>query len=121
MSFPSADHWCQDQYLLPSVLVYNQLDDLLVRIVHHFLARQVRVGFAGTGKKQSQKIIHFCNRTYGRAGVLAGRFLINGNNRTQTGDLVHVGTLHLADEASGIRREGLHIPTLALREDRIKG
>jgi hypothetical protein len=41
--------------------------------------------------------------------------------RREALDEVDVGLVHLAEELAGVRRQRLHVPALALREDRVEG
>ena len=92
----------QQQDFLARVLTHDEVDDLLVGVMHHFLARQVRVRLARTGKQQTQKIIHLGHGAHRRTRVAARRFLVDGDNGTQAGYLVHIRPLHLSDEPAGV-------------------
>src|SRR5690606_40288661 len=56
-----------------------------------------------------------------RAGVLAGRLLVDGDRGRQALDEVDVGLVHLAEELAGVGRQRLDVTPLALGEDRVEG
>ena len=121
MSFSARNERCQQKDLLTGIVTDDEVDDLLVGELDHRFAGQIGIGDAGTGKEKTQEIIHFGDRADRRTRVLGGGLLVDGDNRAQAGNLIHVGTLHLADEPAGIGGERLHITALALGKDGVEG
>ena len=103
------------------IFTHDHVHYLFVRELDHGFSGDVRVRYAGSCEEQTNEVIDLGDRTYGRTGILGGRFLVNGDDGTQAGYLIYVRSLHLADEATGVGREGVHIPPLSLREDRVEG
>ena len=114
---------------LSLILLQNQIQYLLFGVLHHLLARQVGISFSGTGKQQSQVVVHLRRRTYGRTRILVGRLLFDGDDRTtlsaesrtQPRYLVHIGPLQVAQKVAGVCRKGLYISALPLCIDGIEG
>jgi hypothetical protein len=51
---------------------------------------------------------------------MGGAFLVNGNSRGETFDVIYVGFLHLAEELTGISRQRLNIASLTFGKDGIE-
>ena len=81
MSFAVIDHRCQYQHLLSCILFENQIKDLVVGILHHFLARSIGVGVRCARKEQAQEIVHLRDRTHCGSWVTRGGLLIDADNR----------------------------------------
>ena len=75
---------------------------------------------ADTGVQQAEIVVNFRDRPNGRAGIVAGAFLFDGNSGRQPLDGIHIGLAHLFEELPGISRERLHVPPLAFGIDGIK-
>ena len=121
MALTAFDEWRQDENLLARIVLLNHLDDLLLGIFHHRLARLIAVGLAGTGKEQTHIIIDFCGGAHRRTRILVGCLLFNADDRRETRNLVDIGTLHATQEVAGISREGFYIAALSLGKDGVKG
>ena len=100
--------------------VENELQDLLLRIFHHLLTREVRISLSCPGKQQTQVIVHLSGGTYSRAGILIGGFLVDGYHWTEARDLIHIWTFQVSQKVTGVSREGLYIATLTLSKDGIE-
>ena len=120
MTFSTIDHRRKKQYLFSGISMNNKVHDLLVRELNHRLAGKIRISNTRTGKKKTQEVIDFCDRADCGTWVLGRGLLINGNNRTQTGNFIHVRTLNLADKTPCIGRERFHVPALTFRKDSIE-
>ena len=70
-------------------------------------------GFPDTRVQQAQVVVDFSDRAHGRAGVVGGRFLLDGDSGRQALDMVHIRFFHQGQELSGIGREGFYIAALA--------
>ena len=67
------------------------------------------------GEQQAQVIVDLGDRADGRAGVVGGRLLFDGDRRREALDMVDVRLLHYGQELARISREGLHVAPLSLR------
>ena len=76
---------------------------------------------ADAGVQQAQVVVDLGDRADGRAGVAAGRLLVDRDRRGQPVDDVDVGLVHLPEELAGVRRQRLDVPPLALGVDRVEG
>ena len=65
MSLTGSDQRSQQIDALAEVVLTNQFQNLFFGILHHLLARQVRIGHTGTGKKQTEIVVNFRGCTYG--------------------------------------------------------
>ena len=98
-------------------------------LVHHLLDRlrldrpaaAGAVGLADRGVEEAQVVVDLRDRADGRAGVLRGRALFDRNGRGKPFDRIHVRLFHLLQELPGVGRQGLHVPPLPFREDRVEG
>ena len=63
----------------------------------------------------------FGHRADGRARVLRGRLLLDGDRRRQAVDLVDVRLLHHLQELARVSRQRLDVAALALGVDRVEG
>ena len=111
----------EDVDVLALILLFYQLEDALLRVFHHPLAAHVRVGNPHSGIQQTHKVVYLRHRTHGGAGILVGGLLLDGDNRAQTVDAVHVGPFDIAHKVPGISRKGLHVTALSLGMDSVEG
>ena len=105
----------------PGKAFENQLRDPVVRVVDHLLARHRRVGPRRPRVEQAQEVVDLRHGPHRRTRVLVRGLLLNGDNRAQSRDLVHVGTLHRPHELTRIGRQRLHVAALSLGVDRVEG
>ena len=97
-------------------LVHN----LIHRLLADFLPADRAVRHAHPGPQKAQVIVNLCHRSHSGPGIPAGGFLVNGNCRGKAVDAVHIRLIHLSQKLPGIGGQGLHIPPLSLRINRIK-
>ena len=107
----------QQVYAAAVIVVCYHVYHLLFGIFHHLLAAHVAVGRAGTGKEQAQIVVYLGGGAHGGTRVLVGGLLLNGDDGRQSGNLIHVGPLHIAKEVAGIGREGLDVTALPFSKD----
>ena len=93
---------------------------MLIRIFHHPFPRHIRISFTRPGKKQTQEIIHLRRRPHCRTRIFIRRFLLDRNNRTQTGNLIRIRTFHTSQKLTGICRKSFHITALPFGINRIE-
>ena len=109
-----------ERHLAAREALEDQIADLLVGVVHHLLVGNGRIGARGAGIEQAQEVVDLGDGAHRRTGVLVGGLLLDGHHGAESRYLVHVGTLHSADELSGIGRKGLHVAALPLGVDGIE-
>ena len=98
----------------------NQIQNLIFCIFHHLLSRNVRISRCRTSKKQTKIVVDFSRSTHSRARIFIRRFLFDGNNRTQSRNLIHIRTFHTPQEISGIGRKCLNISALSFGKKRVE-
>jgi hypothetical protein len=76
---------------------------------------------ADAGEKDAQKIMDLGDRGHGRAGILCGRLLLNGDGRGDPFDQVGVGFVHALQELAGVGGERFDVATLAFGVKGIEG
>jgi hypothetical protein len=84
----------------------------------------IAVGAVGVPRppiQQTQVVVDFRHRAHRRAGVVGGRFLVDGNGRAQPLDGIHIGLIHLAQKLPGIGTEGFYVAALSLGKNGIEG
>lgn len=74
----------------------------------------------GTGKEQAQVIVYFGDGANGRARVVGGGFLLNGDSGRQTFDVVYVRLFHHRKKLAGIGGKRFYIAALSFRIKRIE-
>ena len=80
-----------------------------------------RIGDADAGEEQAHIVVDLGHRADGRARVLRGGLLLDGDGRRQALDGIDVRLLHQLQELAGIGREGFDIAALALGIDGVEG
>ncbi len=110
------------QHLEAPALLQRQdaVDDLLRGLPRDRRAAGRAVRAAGAGVEQPQVVVDLGDRADGRARVLRGRLLVDGDRRGQALDEVDVGLVHLAEELPRVGRERLDVAPLALGEDGVE-
>ena len=68
---------------------------------------------ADPGKQQTQVVVDLGDGADGRARVVGGGLLLDGDGRREPLDMIHVRFLHQGEELAGIGGERLHIAALA--------
>ncbi|CDD51175.1 putative uncharacterized protein [Bacteroides sp. CAG:875] len=121
MSFTCPDQRSQNKNSFSLIIPVNQIQNLLFGVLHHLLSRQIRISRACPCEQQTQIIIYFRSGSYRRTWILIGRFLLDGNHRTQSRNLIHIRTFHSPQEITGIRRKGLDVTPLPLHKQRVEG
>ena len=121
LALAAADH--RRQHLEPGALVQleHPVHDLLRALPGDRPAADRAVRLAHPRVQQPQVVVDLGDRADGRPRVAAGRLLVDRHRRGQPVDEVHVRLVHLAEELPGVRRQRLHVPALALGEDRVEG
>ena len=102
MSLALANQRSQQEDGLSGIFIENHIDDLFFGVFHHLFTAAVAVGCTGTGKEQTEIIVNLGSGTYGRTRVLVGGLLLDADDRTQTGNLIYIRALHIAQEVAGI-------------------
>ena len=120
MPLPSTHQRCQDINPFSFIVAPDKVENLFFGILHHLFARQIRIGYSGTRKEQTQVVVNLGSGTYGRTRILIRGFLLNGDHRTQPRNLIHIGPLHSSQEIAGICRKGFDVTTLSLGKDSVK-
>ena len=120
VSLAGLDERSQDEDGTALIVFQYEVDNLLLGILDHLLARSVGVGLAGTGKEQAQVVVHLGDGAHSGAGILIGGLLLYGDHGRESCDLVYIGTLHATEEVAGIGREGLYIAALTLGKEGIE-
>ena len=101
--------------------VVNRIHNLLHRLGGDFPTALGAVGMTDPGEEQPQVIVNFGHRAHGGTRVFTRSFLVDGNGRAQTFDVVDIRFFHPAQKLAGICRERLHISALAFSINGIKG
>jgi len=115
-----TDNGSKDQQPCTIREVKQQVHNFLCRLFDHLTPADRAVGNAHPGKQEAQVIINLGYRANRGAWVVRSTFLVNGNCRRQTINVIHIRFFHLSQELAGIRREGFNISTLPFGKDGIK-
>ena len=120
LPLPALDDRRQNLNLLPLWEMEDGVDHLLDRLRRDLFAALITERPADPGKKKAEIIVDFSDGSDGRAGVLAGGFLLDGDGRGEPFDRVDVGLVHLLQKLPRVGRERLHIASLPFRVDRVE-
>ena len=85
---------------------------------HDVVLGAVRVADAGI--QQAQVIVDFGDRADGRARVVAGGFLLDGDRRRQAFDQIHIGLFHQLQKLARIGGERFDVAPLTFGIKRIE-
>ena len=115
LALASSDH--RRQKLDPRA--FRQRHDLIHHLIHALSCNLAptggTVGDTDPGIQQPEIIIDLRHCAHRGSGVAVGGFLVDGDCRGQSFDLLHIGLLHLSQKLAGIGGKRLHIPSLPLR------
>ena len=120
VSLAALDDRCEQRDATACEIAQDQVENLLVGVMHHLLARSRRIGARSARIEQTQEVVDLGDGTHRRPRIFVGRLLLDGHHGAQPRDLVHIGTLHRPHELTRVGRQGLHIPPLPLGIDRIE-
>ena len=120
MALSSSDQRSQQITFLAIVPGHDQVYDLFIRIADHLFSRYGRIGAGGFGIEQTEEIEYFCNGAHCRTGIVSGRLLFNGDNRTESCNLFHFRFLESSHEMFGIGTQGVHVASLAFGVDGVE-
>lgn len=121
MPFTSANDGGKDYDLFTGVVFQYILMDLVFSVLDHFLTGDIGVGFAGAGKKEAHKVIDLRDRTDSGAGVPAGGFLFDADDRAESVDLFYIRSLNASQKLAGVCGECFQIAALTFGVNGIEG
>ena len=93
---------------------HQAVNDLVDGLLMNLLAAFRAVRRADTRPEQTHIVVDLRDRADRRARVLRGGFLVDGDGRGQTVDVVHVRLVHLPEELPRVARQRLDIAALSL-------
>ena len=99
------------------VVFHNQRDNLLVSVADHSLACLGRVCCRRLGIEKSHEVVDLCDGADCRARVVACGLLLDGNDRAQSCNGLHLRFFQYAHKVFCVGGEGVHVPSLSLRID----
>ena len=105
---------------MASVVVGNEVNDLILGVFDHGLARLPRVGIAGTRIEQTQEIVNLSGSAYGGARVLVRGLLLDADDGRKTSYLIDIRALHATKEVASVGRKGLYVAALSLGVDGVE-
>ncbi len=111
----------QDLHPLPLAHPHHGVDDLGDGLLADLPAAGEAVDRPDGGVQEAQVVVDLGDGAHRGARVLADRFLLDGDGGGEPLDRVDVGLLHLLEELAGVGGEGLDVPPLPLRVDRVEG
>ena len=120
LALASSDHGSQ-HLELGALRQFHYLIDYLVNgLLLYLSAADGAVRDSDTGVHQSQVVVYLRHSTHGRARILGGGFLVDGDGRGESLNAVYVRFFHLSQEHSRVGGEALHIAALSVRKYRIE-
>ena len=120
-AFSAADDRREDLKLA----AFRQRADGIHHLLHglrgDFLAALEAVGSPDAREQQAQIIVNFRDGADGRARIVAGALLLDGDGRREPFDRIDIGLPHLFEELTGIGGQRFDVPALSFRIDRVEG
>ena len=86
----------------------------------HGFTGEVTVGDTCACVEESEVVVYLCGGANGGTRVAVGGVLVDGNDGTETGYLVNIGSHTTAKEASGIGGESVDIAPLTFGKERVE-
>ena len=120
LPFSPSDDGRQDVDARVLRIGHHEIDDALERLRRDLAAAVGTVRHADVGKEQTQIIVDLGDRADGRAGVRAGRLLLDGDSRRQALDQIDVRLLHLLEKLARVGRQRLDVAPLPFRIQRVE-
>ena len=121
LALAPPDHGRQHLELRALRQLHHLIHDLLGRLAADRAPAVRAVGMADAGEEHPEVVVDLGDGPDGRSRVPAGRFLVDRDGRREALDEVDVRLLHLSQELPRVRRQRLHVPSLALGVDRVEG
>ena len=121
VTFSAPDNRREKVAFAAAVLAHDEVHDLGVRVADHFPAAFRGIGPGAFGIQQAQEVVDFRDGAHRGTGVVAGGFLLDGNDGAQAGNFLYLRLFQDAHEVLGIGGQGIHIAALALCVDGVKG
>ena len=69
VSLTVIDHWGKYEHFLTRIFFENKVNDLVIGVLHHLLARDVGVGIRSTRKEQTEVVVHLSYSANSRARI----------------------------------------------------
>jgi hypothetical protein len=101
--------------------VHDLVHDLLRGLLGHGAAAVVAGQPPDASPEDAQVVVDLRDRADGRAGVAAGRLLLDGDGGGEAADGVVERLVHLPEELPGIGVEALDVAALPFRVERVEG
>jgi len=111
----------QQQDFAPRRQRQHLIDHLAHGLRPQRLAVLGAVRAADAGVEQPQVVVDFGHRAHGRARVVAGGFLLDGDGRRQAVDAVHVGLVEALQKLARVGAQALDVAALALGVQGVEG
>ena len=99
----------------------HPVDHLAYRLALDRQSRRGRIGNADARPQEPHIVVDLGHRADGRARVLRGGLLLDGDGGREAVDLVDVRLLHHLQELAGVGRERLDVAPLAFGVDGVEG
>jgi hypothetical protein len=102
--------------------LFRQLGDHAVdRVPEDRPAALEAVDGPDTGEEDPEEVEDLGHRGHGRARVLGGALLLDGDRRRDALDRIGVGLVHPFEELPGVGGQGFDVAALAFRVERVEG
>ncbi len=121
LALPVVDDASQEHETASTRQRQDALADLLGGEAFHRAPALVAVLAADAREEHPEVVVDLGDGAHRRAGIVAGRLLLDADGRTQAADVVVLGLLDLPEELSRVGGEGLHVAPLTLGVDGVEG
>ena len=97
------------------------VDDRLGGVLDDLLAGDGRVGMSDAGEEHAQVVVELGGCAHGGAGVVAAHFLLYGDGRGESLDIVALRLWDASEELSGVGRQALDVAAASLGVEGVEG
>ena len=111
--FPAPDEGREEQEPLPGVVLDDARQDAFIGEADHGLPGGTGIRRGRPGEEHAEEVEQFGHRSDRGPRIAADGLLLDGDDRTQPRDALHLGPLESAHELAGVGAEGLEVTALA--------
>src|SRR5690554_3061406 len=115
MSLSHSNQTRKQSYFFTLKSSLDEVFDLVVGIADNFFTGIIAISSRRSAGSYRENIRNFGNGTDGGSGAFGSGFLLNGNYRRKSINLIHIGSFQTTKKLPCISRKGFDVSSLSLR------